>query len=223
MKRLCWATVWFACALVLLLGGVGGVTTAVAEEAAPEASAEEAPEATVLPEWAPADPSDEFLRGLRALLVVPTEQVLAPAGDNEELATYLKKMMNTLWPPAFELFGSLSEEEMATFFAEEELRLPVPSLPAEQQTVLDRWLAAADTVIARAPVGSDVPPKGGYMALMKEEGAEEDLSNVDVGFGSKNGMVGVYFWIKKTPGGEGPVISNDFAMLKAGPAAETEE
>ena len=107
MTRVSFSTAWVLALAVLV--GVGGLGVAMAaDEAAPS---EKPPEATVMPEWAPDDPSDEFLLGLRALAVLPSEQVLGAAEGNDELIAFLKQMMETVWPPAFELFGSLTEEE----------------------------------------------------------------------------------------------------------------
>ena len=188
--------------------------------------AEETSEAAALPEWAPEDPSKEFLRGVEVLGFISKEEVL-PEGAGAEAEAFLTAMMEILWPRSFELFGSLTDEQAEKFLAEREIRLPIPSLPPSQKAALDKWLKAADEVIARAPEAirpaDETLAKGGYLALLREVGAAADLSNVDVGFGQRGRVVGVYFWIKPFAGGKGPIINNDFARLKAKEAAPSGE
>jgi hypothetical protein len=215
MIRVSFARAWWACALVLLVAVGGAGVAMAAEEAAPS---EKPPEATVMPEWAPDDPSDEFLIGLRALAAVPGEQVLKPAEGNAELTAFLTQMMEEVWPPAFEFFGALTEEQRATFFAKNEVRMEMSSVPEAPRATLDRWFAAMDRMLAATPEGvwpeEDGPPEGGYLELLRDDGAADDFSNVEVGFGARSGMVGLYFWIEPIDGGPGGLVTNDFAMLK---------
>ncbi len=46
---------------------------------------------------------------------------------------------------------------------------------------------------------------------------------MDVGFGVRGGVVGLYFWINVSQSGTGPIISNDFAKLKAKEAPPSSE
>ena len=225
MKRLCCAVFRRSCALTVVLAvsvWCGLPAALAAEEQVPKETAA----ASALPEWAPEDPSKEFLRGVEALGSIPREEVL-PEGAGAEAEAFLTAMMEILWPRSFELFGSLTDEQAEKFLAEREIRLPIPSLPPSQKAALDTWVKAADEVIAGAPEAirpaDETLAKGGYLALLREVGAAADLSNVDVGFGQRGGVVGVYFWIKPFAGGKGSVINNDFARLKAKEAAPSGE
>jgi hypothetical protein len=206
-------------ALALLVSVICGTPVALAaeEQAAEEQTAEESC-AAALPEWAPEEPSKEFLRAVEVLGFLPSEELRAAGAANPEVGAFVTAMLEVLWPRAFELFGSLTGEEVEEFGAHREVRIYVPSLLPSQKTALDNWIEAASEVAALAPgagpPGEGLPPEQRFLALLREEGAEEDLSNVDVGFGIQAGAVGVYFWINVSGSGKGPIISNDFAKLK---------
>ena len=91
---------------------------------------------------------------------------------------------------------------MKAFLTSREIRIPVPSLNRGQKRVLDEFVKAADAV-----------RPGQFAAALREEGAEEDLANVAVGFRVRKGMVGLCFWVNSDSGDKHSVISNDFAML----------
>jgi len=216
MKRPCSTAFWllYGSAVLAVVSASCGMPAALAAE---EEVTEDPSEVAALPEWAPEEPSEEFLRAVQVLGFIPRQEVL-PEGADAEMAAFLTAMTEILWPRSFEFFGSLSDEQVQKFLAEQEIRLPIPLLPSSQKTALDRWLAAADELIMRAPEAArpvdQTLAKGGYLAVLQEQGAQEDLSNVDVGFKARRGVVGVYFWIKRSAGGQGPTINNDFAKLK---------
>jgi hypothetical protein len=225
VKRPFSAQLWLYCTLTLALAvWVSGGPPAVlaAEEQAAEKSC-----AVALPEWAPEEPSEEFLRAVEVLGSLPSEELRAAAAANPEMEAFVTALLEVLWPRAFELFGSLTDQQVEKFLAQREIRLYIPSLPASQKTALDNWIEAAGEVAALAPgvalPADGVPPQERFLALLREEGAAEDLSNVDVGFRTERGAVGLYFWINVSESGTGPIISNDFAKLKAKEAPQSSE
>jgi hypothetical protein len=211
----------FSCALALALvvSVICGTPAVLAaeEQAEEEQTAEESCEAA-LPEWAPEEPSEEFLRAVEVLGFLPTDELERMRQTGPEMEAFVTAVLEVLWPRAFELFGALTDEEVEEFRAHREVRLFVPSLPPPQKTALDSWIEAASEVAAlvpgAGPPGQGLPPEKLFLALLREEGAAEDLSNVDVGFAARGGVVGVYFWSDVSDSGAEPVISNDFATLK---------
>lgn len=152
----------------------------------------------LLPEWAPQNPSPEFLRAARVLKPMPEEVLGARAGDPAKRASAERTMR--IMPAAWEFFGSLAEAQIKTFQAKREVRLPVKSLTAKQRAAFDHWLE-----VYRETNRGQRPPEfkdhEDLLVLIYKSGAKQDLSNVEVGFSAPEGHV-VYanFWIRQPDG-----------------------
>jgi hypothetical protein len=130
-----------------------------------------------LPEWAPENPSPEFLRAARVLRGVPMDVV--GRGDVPEqswraMLEYMKRINPTLW----QLFGSLSDAQIESFLAAKRIAVAVRDLTPGQVTALD--------AVLEANKGNEMEISGvtlpDFRTLLHKMGAAEDLSNVTVGF-----------------------------------------
>ncbi len=159
--------------------------------------------AVPLPEWAPKNPSPEFMRAWKALKPAPLEQLRAFAhGDKAGEAQMMKSLR--FWPASYEFFGTLSDEQIEKFRAEKELRIRPRDLTERQRAALEVWFAA----FREAEKGGD-PETSDYQIMLYKMGAREDLSNVRVGFVANAGhAVHIAFWIT-VPGGKevGPICT----------------
>jgi len=174
----------------------------------PAGSRSEARSQTPLPEWAPKNPSPEFMRAWRVLKPTPQEEFTKFAeGDFAKLA--LAKRASQTWPAAFEFFGTLTDEQMKHFFSVRQVRMPVSSLSPGQRAALDNWLERWRSVMK----GNGTLPED-FLVVLFKMGAREDLSNVDVGFNAKNEgrRVHTTFWVRQ-PDGSYSAIQNDFAYM----------
>jgi peroxiredoxin len=169
--------------------------------AKPEAP--ESPPSVALPEWAPEEPSAEFLRAAASARPIPTEGLLELGMDEAAV----ERILTRVWPACYEFLGSMSDQQIETLTAREELRMPYSSLAPAQKAAFERWMEAA---------GSTHPPgQQDYRAFLANQGVKEDFSNLDVGFGIHDGgIVGIYLWVLREglEGPSGPTITSDFAL-----------
>lgn len=97
--------------------GIIGITAALAfagcEKADRAAETTPAKTATPLPEWAPENPSPEFLRAAKVLTPIPTE---GDGMENEILDKVLTEKWERVSVPAWEFFGTLSDEQVNRLF-----------------------------------------------------------------------------------------------------------
>jgi hypothetical protein len=157
-----------------------------------------------LPEWAPKNPSPEFLRAARVLKPWPIEELLTSAQGDLAREARLKKMRR-IWPAAYEFFGTLTDEQTQHFLSTGTVRIPVKSLSTQQRTALDNWLEAY-----RKNMAGLGPEKDDFLVRLYRDGAKEDLSNVEVGFSTLTGgghLVKIRFWIGGGPDSGGTGIT----------------
>ncbi len=160
-----------------------------------------------LPEWAPENPSPEFLRAARVLKPIPPELLVTYAESDQARGALVRRVLRTC-PAAYELFGTLSDEQIERFLSAKEIRIPAESLTKRQRAALDNWFDAWRKAMEGAS-----EELTDYLISLYKTGAREDLSNVDVGFWAKEGrMVHIRFWIKRPDGGSSSHITN-FAVL----------
>ncbi|NIO75939.1 MAG: hypothetical protein GTN69_08680 [Armatimonadetes bacterium] len=180
----------------------------------------------LLPNWAPENPSPEFLRAAKVLKPIP-----------EEVMPY-----TPLFPAAYEFFGTLSDEQIADFMKPKQQRTPIKTV-AERgmrdvyketfgaQEVGDEFVWEQNMIYL--PVKSLTPAQRAafenLFVASKEEvagtsdddllvhlyklGAEEDLSNVRIGFDTFGHMVRLMYFANV---GEGRDVGGDictFAQL----------
>ena len=163
-----------------------------------------------LPDWAPENPSPEFLRAWEVLKPTPEEEFGEFAkGDPTRLE--LARRASCTWAAAYEFFGTLSDEQMERFFSTRRIRMPAKSLTENQRAALDNWLSAWRAAWRGNP-SSSIPED--FLVALFKTGAREDLSNVDVGFNAQNEgrRVHVIFWVRQ-PDGSDASVQNDFAYM----------
>jgi hypothetical protein len=142
-----------------------------------------------LPDWAPENPSEEFLRAAKVLKPLPK--------------IGLTGLLAPIWTAAYEFFGTMSEEQVERLRETGVLRLPVQSLTQSQRSALEALMSA-----------NERSNKRDLRALWSKHGAAEDLSNVDVGFKLDTHMVSVRWWIQSPRDPDDEWTSGDhFATL----------
>jgi len=158
---------------MLLIGFGCGQRAAQKPIAAPTPPKAEVP----LPDWAPKNPSPEFLRAARVLRGVPMDAVAR--GDMPEqswraLLGYMRQINPTLW----QLFGSLTDAQIDSFLSTKKIAIPARDLAPKQRAAL--------AAVLDANKGSPIEMSGvglpDFRTLLYKMGATEDLSNVTVGF-----------------------------------------
>ncbi len=158
-----------------------------------------------LPEWAPENPSPEFLRAARVLKPIPEEALLSIARADKAAEAMLRRAAGA-WPAAYEFFGTLTDGQIERFLSAKEIAIPVKSLTPEQRDALDNWFEVWRKVM------NGLDPED-YLIVLYKMGAEEDLSNVRVGFIAHGGhAVHIAFWVTP-PGGEEDYICTWFANI----------
>jgi hypothetical protein len=195
--------------LVAVVGAVAVLLTSAGcgHRAAPPAPKAEpaAKQSVPLPDWAPKHPSPEFLRAARVLKPIPQE---APdmEGGRGSLATQVvwARYLHTL-PSAYELFGTLSDEQIRRFLGTKEIRLSVRTMPTAQRAALDKWFADWQAAFK----GTGNPD---WLVVLYKLGAKRDLSNVSAGFSVLGRTVRLWFWVLQ-PDGQVKSLGNGIAMI----------
>ncbi len=151
---------------------------------APASPVEEGP-SIPLPEWAPENPSPEFLRAARVLRPMPREMLEQAAEGQQAMDVFLRQLTQT-WTATYGLFGSM-DDQIERFREAKRVYIPVASMTREQRAALDRWFEVWQTAM-----GGGTPPGaeflGDYLVFLYKQGAMEDLSNVEVGVDVPEGM-----------------------------------
>jgi len=164
-----------------------------------------------LPGWAPDNPSEEFLRAAAVLKPLPPEVLHSAAqADPAWEATFARYTQS--FTAAYELFGTLSDEQVQRFLSSKVIRIATKSATPPQRAALDNWFDAF-----REAMEGGHPELADYLVILYKEGAAEDLSNVDFGFNAGEGMGGghmvhVCFWVRKPDGSVG-VHGTAFAQI----------
>jgi hypothetical protein len=160
-----------------------------------------------LPEWAPENPSPEFLRAARVLKPVPPEHEQRQAGDDPAGQAWYMRYRRT-YLASYEFFGTLGDEQMARFLSEKKLLIRVQALTSKQRVAMDRWMEARRE--AMRGVG---PESEDFLVNLFKLGAREDLSNVQVGFIASGGhAVHVLFCVTQS-GDKQDGICCSFAVI----------
>jgi hypothetical protein len=168
-----------------------------------------AQKATVpLPDWAPKNPSPEFMRAWKVLKPTPDDAFAQFAGGDPANLMLAKKASET-WAAAYEFFGTLTDEQMRRFFSTKEIRIPIRSLTPAQRAALDNWFERWRVVMK----GNGTLPED-WLVLLYKMGARQDLSNVEVGFTAKNEGRRVHtMLLVRQPDGHFEGMQNDFAYM----------
>ncbi len=157
-----------------------------------------------LPEWAPKNPSREFLRAAKVLKPLPAEMWQQMPEPSPARQAMLDRIVRT-YPAAWEFFGSLTDKQVQAFLTSKsasegvskEILIPVKSLTRNQRAALDRYFetfrqAMKGTTMAEEPAWME-----DRVVTFYHFGAKEDLSNVDAGFNAIGHSVNITFRIRK--------------------------
>jgi hypothetical protein len=150
----------------------------------------------VLPAWAPKNPSPEFLRAAKVLKPLPDDLPTLPGPVRQ----VMRRGYAAVMPAVYELFGSLSDEQMQKLIASREVRIPITEMTPLQRKAVDTYIER------RRGVARDLGHDDLLVDLYKG-GAAQDLSNVKVGFFLHTHMVELIFWVKGPAGDTGVVVS----------------
>jgi len=171
--------------------------------------------AAPLPEWAPKNPSPEFLRAAKVLKPMPDELLQGIVGRSAEGEALLQRYRGTM-PASYEFFGTLDDRQIERLRTSHEIRIPAKALTPKQRAALNHWFEDW-----RAAMKGMRPELEDFLVSIYKIGGREDLSNVDVGFTavSKEGghivaghLVQIYFWVKQ-PGGKVIDLGTAFAQI----------
>jgi len=164
----------------------------------------------ILPEWAPKNPSPEFLRAAKVLKPLPPE-MLQSMGQGSQAGEAMLKRYSTTFPALYEFFGTLTDQQRDRFVSAGEVRVKVKQLTPQQRTALDNWFEEFRKAMKGASLGVD-----DYKVMLYKAGAAQDLSNVDVGFSTKTAgkghLVHIWFWVVG-PGGQVTDFGTAFAQI----------
>jgi hypothetical protein len=128
------------------------------------------PAGVVLPAWAPANPSPQFIRAATTLKPIPDDA----QGPNPDQALHAK--LDQVRIPAWEFFGTLSDQEVSNLKANKELKLPFGTMNSEQQAAFNHFLDVWQNIMKDWP--SNVGLKRDLRIALAGKGAKQDLSNV---------------------------------------------
>ena len=159
-----------------------------------------------LPEWAPENPSREFLRAAKVLTPFPLEMLRRGAASELEAQANIASSTK-LKTAQYELFGSLTDEQIERFLNTGEVRLPIKSLTKKQRAAFDNLVKTRREL-----------SYGDLLVVLYKHGAAEDLSNVEFGF--NDGAMGPAFmvrldwWVRQPDGTVDEFNTGMFAYLE---------
>ena len=187
--------------------GVIGIAAAVAccgcGKARQAGEAAPARTSVPLPDWAPKNPSPEFMRAARVLKPMPME--FAEERTQGDLARKaLAARYHSTLPAAWEFFGTLSDQEIERLRASKELRIPFRSLSDRQRTALLRYFDVWRQTFKGLPP-TEAEYGEDYLVELYKFGAEEDLSNVEITFLLRaSGIVAMILRVRRADGSLSP-------------------
>jgi hypothetical protein len=118
-------------------------------------------------------------------------------------AALRERIERLVYPAGYELFGTLSDEQIKRFLSTKKLRIPVKSMPKSQRKAIGVWFDAFIEAMKGGP-----PEYHDFRVILYKMGAKEDLSNVDAGFTAAAGhAVHLQFWVRQRDGTEQTVNS----------------
>jgi len=125
-----------------------------------------------LPEWAPKNPSPEFLRAAKVLKPFPLGEMLRDPRSDDISTRAAVRYATRVWSAGYQFFGTLSDEQVGHFLSAKDklVVIPVKSLTATQRAALDSYFEAS------RQAGKD------RLVELYKYGADKDLSNVEAGF-----------------------------------------
>jgi hypothetical protein len=188
-------------ALLMLLAGGCALKARQTQTAAPKSASRQAG----LPSWAPENSSPEFLRAAKLLKPIPPEA-------QPYSAEYI---------PCWELFGSLTDKQIAEFMTEKTIKFPSSALPKQivdanvksgegrvegsyyftnikavrlpMQSLTPRQKELFDKYVAVYEGCNQGAKKPDLLVDLYHAGAKQDLSNVNMRFQTKGRLVSLFF------------------------------
>ena len=158
-----------------------------------------------LPEWAPENPSPEFLRAARVLKPIPREILVNYAEGDKAKEAEIQRCLGT-WPAHYEFFGTLTDKQIQQFLSKKQIRIPIRSLTPKQRAAMESFFSEWRLAMK----GTEQPD---FLVFLYKRGAKEDFSNVEAGFDAHGGViVHIKFWISLS-GGEVNEPCNAFACM----------
>ncbi len=139
-----------------------------------------APKTSVpLPDWAPENPSPEFLRAAKVLKPFPLGEMLRGPEGNDASTRAQVAYATRVWSAAYEFFGTLNDDQTERFLSSKDkhILIPVGSLTPKQRAALDAYFEAS------RQAGKD------RLVELYKCGANKDLSNVETGFSARGRSV----------------------------------
>jgi hypothetical protein len=132
-----------------------------------------------LPDWAPRNPSPEFLRAAKVLKPFPLGDMLRASEEDDLSKRATARYAIGVWSAGYEFFGTLSDRQIERLLSggDQALLMPVGSMTAAQRAALDGYFEAS------RQQGKD------RLVELYRVGAKEDLSNVDAGFSLRGNVV----------------------------------
>ncbi len=205
MKRTRWVVLVLVVAVGLLGACRGGMFPKKPSAGVKKASPSTKKRAGVLPpEWAPKNPSPEFLRAWKVLTPIPLEALFKYVQGDKAKEAVLRKSRGT-WPAQYEFFGTLSDEQIRRFLNRRQIRIPVSSLTPKQRAAMERIFSEWRRVMA----GTEEPD---ILASLYKCGARQDFSNVEAGFDRGQKFVHTKFWVR-VPSAEVRELCTGFACI----------
>jgi len=176
-----------------------GQRTSQRSASAPAAGKAEIP----LPEWAPKDPSPEFLRAARVLKPMPPE-VFAKGDAPAETRQAILALKKRIDPLCWELFGTLSDKQIEKFLTTKRVELRVRELNSKELALLNAVLDGYKGF----RIGTE---EFDWRVMLYKGGATQDLSNVSIGFRVMEGRIVGFF--ARVQGKEGENTYGGLAQL----------
>jgi hypothetical protein len=171
-----------------------------------------------LPEWAPKNPSPEFLRAAKVLKPLPLDFMKSPESSAAENAARMKAAA-IMWPAAYEFFGTLSDKQIERFLQAKPkyVAIPIKQLTQEQRAALDAYFEAWRQAYKGQSAIPGNPDFGDCLVMLYRMGAKRDLSNVVAGFDAGKEVGGGHFahvsFHITNPDGETPGFYFAFAQI----------
>ncbi|NIM07266.1 MAG: hypothetical protein GTN69_08660 [Armatimonadetes bacterium] len=155
-----------------------------------------------LPDFAPENPSPEFLRAASVLKPMAAEPS-GGGGDLERAA--MAGRLNRVMPAAWELFGTLSDEQIEKMIDTNEVSIPATQLTDKQWDALnhffDVWHQTYKGVSPLEDWSEDV------VVDLYKLGAREDLSNIVIAFkAGRSKRVAILFHVRQSDGSLSPPL-----------------
>jgi hypothetical protein len=151
---------------------------------------------TPLPDWAPENPSPEFLRAARLMQPFRETPGPEPGLGAKAMSVHFNRTQIAAW----EVLGSLTDGQLAHLVSTKEVLLPVKSLTEKQRALLERYFAVWRREMKDLPERETEWGKDWLVDLYKG-GAREDLSNVLLTFQVRSrGRVAMILYVVKPDG-----------------------